>query len=347
MSTGREIVAAVAKGTTWGTPLAAGALDGLLITGEGMGAGAPEDLVSEEAGVGWQQTSEAGDINIEGAVSGFLRYESALWRLIALGMGSASVVQIGVSTAWRHTFDFLDTLLALFGTIAIDKGPEVWEFPSAKVIGFSISGEAGQPVNFEITTRCDALNRNTSGGINNNTTMASVTYRSKALRVLFQHLTFRINAQSAGALASPTDDLQISSFNLSVTRPQSADHVSGQQRIIEPVEDGLPVVTLEFVIPEYIGATHLDRMVAHTALKADLVFDSGVLAGAASQNYDVVISIPQLILTADEAAVAAAAKIPETMSGRCEEAQSAPSGMTGITKPFRLVVHNKQSAAEI
>ncbi len=52
MSTGREIVAAVAKGTTWGTPLAAGALDGLLITGEGMGAGAPEDLVSEEAGVG-------------------------------------------------------------------------------------------------------------------------------------------------------------------------------------------------------------------------------------------------------------------------------------------------------
>ncbi|MEE8109980.1 MAG: hypothetical protein V3T44_03030 [bacterium] len=346
MSTGREIVAAVAKGTTWGTPLAAGALDGLLITGEGMGAGAPEDLVSEEAGVGWQQTSEAGDINIEGALSGFLRYESALWRLIALGLGTDASAVIDTS-AYTHTMDFLDTLSALFGTLAIDKGPEVWEFPSAKVIGFSISGEAGQPVNFGITARCDALNRNTSGGTNNNTTMASVTYRSKALRVLFQHLTFRINAQSAGALASPTDDLQISSFNLSVTRPQSADHVSGQQGIIEPVEDGLPVVTLEFAIPEYAGATHLDRMVAHTALKADLTFDSGVLAGAATQNYDAVISIPQLILTADEAAVAAAAKIPESISGRCEEAQTAPSGMTGITKPFRLVVHNKQSAAEI
>ncbi len=346
MSSGREVVAAVGNGSTWGTAVLAGALDGLLITGEGLGAGAPEDMVAEEAGIGFQQTSEAGDVNIEGTLSGFLRYDSALWRLIALGMGSAGVPSTVDTSARLHTFDFLDTLSGLFATIGIDKGPEVWEFASAKVIGFTISGSVGEPVTFEATLRCDSLARNTSSGTNNNTTMASVTYRSKALRVLMQHLTFRMNAQSGGALGGG-DAINISSFSLSVTRPQSQDHIAGQTGIIEPVEDGLPVVTLEIAIPEYTAATRFDEIVAHTVNKADLTFDSGTLAGAASQNYDLTISIPQLILTAGESAVGGPNKLVQTFSGRCEEAQSAPTGMTGITKPFRALVHNKHVTDEL
>lgn len=345
MATGREIVAAIKKGTTWGTPVAAGALDGLLLTGETLGIGAPEDLAAAEAGVGFQQTSEAGDVNIEGNLSGFLRYDSALWRLIALGMGSASVSVVD-TTGQQHTLDFLDTLDGLFGTLVIDKGPEVWEFPGAKVIGFAVRGEAGRPVTFEVTARCDGLNRNTSSGTNNNTTIANVTYRSKALRVLFQHLTFRLNAQSDAALASG-DAIQISSFVLTLTRPHSADHVSGQAAIIEPTENGLPTVNFEFALPEYSGATHLDRIVNHTALKADLTFDSGVLAGSTSENYKVTLSIPQLVLTGGGAAVSGPDKIPHPLSGRCEEAQSAPAGMAGITKPFRIVATNQHTTAEI
>ena len=346
MSTGREVIVGLKKGVVWGTPVAAGAADGLLLTGEGLGAGAPEDLIAEEAGVGFQQTSEAGDVNIEGTLSGFLRYDSALWRLIALGMGSASARQIAAATAYTHTLDFIDSLDGLFGTVAIDKGPEVWEFPGAKVIGFSISGEAGQPVTFEVTTRCDALNRNTASGANNNTTIAGVTYRSKALRVLSRHLTFRLNAQSGSALASPADDLQITSFTLSVTRPHSADHVAGRQGIVEPTEDGMPAVTLEFALPEYTDAAQLDRVVNHTALKADLTFDSGVDAGSGN-NYTATVSLPQLILTGGDAAVSGPGKIGHSVSGRCEEAQTAPSGMTGITKPFRIAVTNRHATGEL
>lgn len=345
MSTGREIVAAVKKGASWGTPVAAGALDGLLLTGETLGVGAPEDLVAQEAGVGFQQTSEAGDVNIEGALSGFLRYDSALWRLIALGMGQDSASQIGATTAYQHVFDFLDSLDGLFGTLALDKGPEVWEFPSAKVIGFSLRGEAGRPLTFEATARCDALNRNTAAGTNNNTTMGSVTYRSKVLRALFQHLTFRLNAQSGAALAGG-DAVPISSFALSVTRPHAADHVSGQPGIIEPTEDGLPAVAFQFALPEYAGGTHLDRIAGHTRLKADLTLNSGQDAGGGN-NYSLTLSIPQLVLTGGGAAVSAAGKIPHPLSGRCEEAQSAPAGMAGVTKPFRAVAVNQHTTAEI
>jgi len=347
MATGREVVVGVAKGATWGTAVLAAALDGVLITADGMGVGAPEDLVAEEAGIAFQQTSEAGMVDIEGTLDMFLRYESALNRLIALAMGTAGVPATVDVSARLHTFQLNDSLDGIFGTLAIDKGPEVFEFASAKLLGFTITGEAGQPVTITFNKRADSLARNTSSGTNNNTTMGSVTYRSKVFRTLMQHLTFRVNSQSAGALASPADDLKISRFTLQLDRPHSTDHVSGQTGIIEPTEDGgLPVVTFGFDVPEYLGAVQLDRITGHTALKADLTFDSGVLIGSATQNADVVINIPQLILTAGEAPVNSANKITHAMNGRCEQAQTAPTGMT-VTKPFEYLVHNILATDEL
>jgi len=344
MSAGREVIAAVSKGAAWGTAIESGALDGFLITGEGMGAGAPADLVAEEAGIGWQQTSEPGDIDIEGTLSGFLRYDSAVWRLIAAGLGTAGAPSTVDTSARLHTFTPADSLSGIYASVALDKGPEVWDYPSCKVIGFSISGEAGQPVTYEITLRCDSLSRNTSSGVNNNTTMANVTYRSKATRVLMQHLVFRMNVASGSALAGG-DAISISSFNLTVARPHSTDHTAGTKAIIEPIEDGMPVVTLDIAIPEYTVGTRFAEIVSRTANKADLIFTSGTLAGAASQNYQIDIPIPQLVLTAGESNVSAGSKLTQTFAGRCEEAQSAPSGDMG-TKPFRIFVYNKHTADE-
>ena len=346
MAQGREITAAIKKGATWGTPLAAGASDGVLILSEGLGAGAAEDLIAEEAGVPFVEASDRGNVDIEGDVTAFYRYEGALNSLMALAMGTATVTQIGATTAYRHKFDLANTLDGVFGTWVVGKNVSVWEWPSTKISGFTLSGEAGQPPQIEFQMRAHSLNRNTSSGTNNNTTLTSITYRSKTLRALFQHLTFRMNNQSAGALASPTDDVNITRFRLTYTRPIEATHVQGSRFVIEPTENGLPEVGLEVQLPEYTADTFLSDLDARTVKKADLTLDSGVSAGNGN-NYSLLIQFPQLNIVGAEAAVDGAGKIVAPVTLRAETAQSAPTGMTGITKPFHIEVVNKTTAGEL
>lgn len=346
MAQGREVTAAIKKASTWGTPLAAGAGDGVLILSEGLGAGAAEDLIAEEAGVSFVESSDRGNVDIDGTVTAFYRYEGAVNRLMALAMGTATVAQIGTTTAYRHQFDLANTLDGVLGTWVVGKNVSVWEWPSVKVFGFTLSGQAGQPIQIEFRMRADSLNRNTSSGTNNNTTLSNVTYRSKALRALFQHLTFRMNNQGAAALASPADEVKVTRFRLAYARPMDVTHIQGSRFIIEPTENGLPEVRLEIQLPEYTADTFLSDLDARTAKKADLTFNSGVSAGDGN-NYSLLLQFPQLYIVGGEAAVDGAGKIVAPLTLRAEMAQSAPAGMTGITKPFHVETVNKAATGEL
>lgn len=341
MAQGREIVAAIKKASTWGTAVAAGAGDGILIRSEGLGVGAPEDQPSDEAGIAFQELSEQGNVDVAGPLSAFLRYEG-LDVLLALAMGVAGApAQQGTTAAYTNTYALKDKLEGLFATFAVKKTVSVWEWPGLKLSGFTIRGEAGRPLEIEFQAIADKLNRNTSGGTNNTTTIANVTYPDKLNRVHMNQLVARINDQGGAALASPGDDIQIASFALAYSRPMSSDHVGGQPEALEPYEgEGLPVVTLDLAFPQYTDDTYLDDLGAETLKKIDLTFTGATIEGA--EKYKFQANIPQAKIVNGEAAVSGSGKIVHPLNLRLEKAQAAPSGMT-VVNPFEIFVENKRT----
>lgn len=327
MATGRDIIAAFAVGTPWGTAISVNtAGKGVYLLSEGIPLNAPEHLRNEELGHFFIENVDKGNLDFAGDMAAFLRYQG-LDSLIAVAMGTAgSPFQQAGTTAWKHTLKLKDSLAGLFGTLAIDKGVSVWEYPSVKVHGFVITAEAGQPAQITFNMIADDLLR--SGDESpTNTTLASVTYPSTALRLLFDKATFRINAQAGAGLASPTDDVNISRFTLTYNRPLSGLHILGQNTITEPTADGIPEVTLEVGIDEYTADAFLNDLRQATAKKADIYFDSGILAGTAI-NYDFRINLPHLVPREGSAAVGGPGKIPESITFEAIKAASNPTGMT-------------------
>ena len=339
MSTGRDIIAAFGKGAVWGTAVSVDAAGkGAYILSEGLPAKFGEHLRNEELAHAFIENIDKGNVDIAGDVAAFLRYQG-LDTLIAIAMGTAGApVQQGATTAYKHTWKLINSLAGLFGTLAIDKSVSVWEYPSVKVHGFSISCEAGQPAQITFNMIADDLLR--SGDESpTNSSLSSVTYASTALRLLFDKLTFRINAQGGAGLASPTDDVSISRFTLTYNRPLSGLHVLGQNTITEPTADGIPEVTLEVGIDEYTADAFLNDIRQATEKKADIYFDSGIEADTAF-NYDFRISFPRLIPREGDAAIGGPGKIPESVTFEAIKAASNPTGMDD-TGPFYLDVINQ------
>ncbi|MFQ5896241.1 MAG: phage tail tube protein [Nitrospinota bacterium] len=343
MAQGREIVAAAKKASLWGTPVLQGAGDGILILSEGLGAGVPEDLPDESAGLAFVESSDQGNLDIAGSVVAFLRYEG-LDFLLAAAMGSAGTpVQQGLTAAYQNTYSLAGSLDGVFGTLVIDKKVSVWEWPGVKVHGFTISGEAGQPLRAEVLLIADRLNRNTASGTNNQTTVASITYPTRANRVLMSQGKVRVNDQSGAALADG-DAVNVSRFALRYRRPMSQDHVVGSPDILEPTEDGMPSFGLEIAFPEYTEDTYLADLGAETLKKLDLTLTGATIESPYSYQFQV--NIPQAKLVNAEAAVDGAGKIVHPLTFRLEKAASAPAGMT-VTNPFEIVVTNKRTASPL
>lgn len=338
MATGRDITAAFGKGATWGTAVSVDAAGkGAYILSEGLPAKFGEHLRNEELAHAFIENIDKGNVDIAGDVAAFLRYEG-LDTLIAIAMGAAGApTQQGATTAYKHTWKLADTLAGLFGTLAIDKSVSIWEYPSVKVHGFTISAEAGQPAQITFNMIADDLIRSGDGSPTN-TTLSSVTYASTALRLLFDKLTFRINAQGGAALAGG-DAVSISRFTLTFIRPVSGLHVSAQDTISEPTAEGIPEVTLKLGFDEYTSDARLTDLRQATEKKADLVFDSGIEAGT-GYNYSLSLFLPRLVPRDGGAEVSGPGKIAETAIFEVIKAASNPTGMTD-TGPFYLEVINQ------
>jgi len=338
MTTGRDIIAAFAQGTTWGTAVSANAAGkGIYILSEGLPLKSGEHLRNEELAHYFMENVDLGNVDFAGDISAFLRYQG-LDTLIAIAMGTAgSPIQQGGTLAWKHIWKLSNTLTGLFGTLAIDKGVSIWEYPSVKTHGFVITCEAGQPAQITFNMIADDLVRSNDGSPVN-TSLASVTYATNALRLLFDKATFRINAQSGGALGVG-DVVNISRFTLTYNRPKSGLHVLGQTTVLEPTGDAVPDVRLEVGVDEYTTDAFLNDLRLGTAKKADIYFDSGIEAGTA-YDYDFRISLPHLIPVEGSAPLSSAGKIVESVTFEAIKAASNPTGMTD-RGPFYIEVINK------
>ncbi len=341
MSLGKELKAAFKKAATWGQAVAVGADDLLLITKEGI-TYSREQLTDDSAGQAFLQTSDQGLVTCAGDLTAYLRYQG-LEVLLALCLGQAGApARQGETAAYRHELRAAASAAGLFGTLVFHKGAGAHEYPSCKVDGFTLEGEAGQPVTAIFNLVCDQMVINTTGGVNPAAQVAALADPTPLNRVLFRQAEIRLN-DFAGAALSASDAIAPNRFSLSFKRGQKGDHLAGGgDRIAEPLAEGFPEVSLTLEFPTYTSDIYLSALGSDLRKKASLVFTGASIAEG--QNYRLEILLPHLALSNVEAAVDGAGKIKHPITATCLAAATPPAGMTGLTGPLALNLVNARAS---
>ena len=173
------------------------------------------------------------------------------------------------------------------------------------------------------------------------TAMASVTTPDKHNRALFRQGVFRMNAQSGAALASG-DIVKPKEFTLEIERVGMEDqYQAGSQQIIEPLETGKVQVklTLPFNRMDDVNDAYFADWIAETEKKADIIFTGALIEDTYYYYYK--FQFPRLKL--EDVDYPDENIIPASIVLRGLEADTAPTGMTGITKPVQLDIMNKHT----
>jgi len=332
---GSELKFAIKKATEWGTAVACGALNGFLALATGIKRDAGVD-VDDSLGQFWSKDGTPGAVKVDGDLPTYLRYDG-LDLLLALFMGTAGVpTQQGATSAYAYIYDLADNTDGLFATFAKNLKNYVAEVPSLKVAGLTIKGEQGKPLQLIASTIGNNIEYD---GTNDLTSWNNVTIAEVANRIQFAQGEFRMNDQSDIALAAD-DQIGPNSFELTAMRKLTGtygSYVTGgansQDLIDEPVNDGLPEVTLKLQFPKHTGKTRLTDLGNDTRKKMDITFTGALIASTYYRTFK--IELPHLQLKSvdvvDEVGI-----IKEPVEFLVLAASSAPAGMTGITQPFRI-----------
>lgn len=267
-----------------------------------------------------------------------LQYEmGAIGRLTAGLFGTAGTPATLVSGAYKHTFQWADSGSHFF-TFACERPGKIWEVASAVPMGLNIK-LANARLAGSLKLRGNTLINDSA--VNTLTQMDALTYASRASRVHFLHGAFLMNTQAGGALAAPTDVIEVSDMEFDFARDYDAVHVAGATNISQPKEGKAPKITVKITIPR-ASATNLayfDSFTAMTAFKMTAVF-TGVIIGATAYYYSITFGFPRLKLTAPPAAPLEDI-IKCALAFEAEEAAAAPTGMT-YTRPY-MEVQNAQA----
>jgi hypothetical protein len=336
---GMEMRAAMRKAVQWGTAVACGAGDGLLVRPPSVRKRTDMHL-EDSLGVAFPLVQDRGAVAVQGDIPAYLRYDS-LDLPVALAMGETGGAPTQPDGAndpntYRQTFTLAEHLEGLFATFALYVGVNVEECPSLKVSGFTLKGQVGTPVMITFHTLADDLL--TRGTVNTTGGFSGVTCRETGHRVLMSHGTFRLNDQSGAALEA-ADVVHPASFELTFKRKLTGVYAAGQaDRIDEPSTAGVPEVTLKLVFPRYTADTYFADMEAGTLKKMDIVFKGALIDAAYRRTF--ALSFPALALReVDLPKAEGILRHPLTFA--CLAADEAPAGMAGVTKPFRVEVTNR------
>ena len=340
MSTGKEAKAAFAKAATWGEPVLLTSAHALLFTTEKI-TRTREHLPEDSAGQAFVAEADQGLITCGGDLSAYLRFQG-LEALLAMAMGQAGVPQLSGSQTYTHNLRLSDHTDGLFGTLGLYKGLSAHEYPGCKVDGFTITGQAGQPLEVTFNLICDDLNINDVSGVNTGASMAALAQPAPGNRVLMRQGKILLN-DFGGAALTDSDAIAPSSFTLAFKRKLIGEHLAGgQDRISEPSSSGFAEITLNLEFPCYTSDVYLSDLGADTRKKMRLVFTGGQIEE--SYYYGLEILLPHLALTNVEAAVDKAGKIAHPITMNVLGAVSAPAGMTGITQPLAVNITNTRDS---
>ena len=340
---GVEMKYGLKKAATWSTPVAAGALDGLLCLPTGIRAGDAAVEVDDSQGLLWSQDGSVGPVTVEGDLPLYLRYDGCD-LLLALFMGSAGVpaAHAGGTISKDYTYALADHTDGLFATFARHWKNYVEEVRSLKVVALTIKGERGKPL--QLIAKCIG-DASVQDGTNTTVTFANVTLPETANRIMYSQGVFRLNDQSGAALGAG-DVVTPNSFELTATRKISGQYngltigsgTAIRDVIDEPTNDGMPEITLKLTFPRHTAKTRLTDLGSDLRKKMDITFTGGIIEGVIPRFFKIELSHMQYksVDIVDEAG-----NIKEPVEFICHGCSVAPTGMATLTKPFRISGTNK------
>lgn len=340
-TTGREMKGwAFAKfgANSWG--VAASVTKGTRFMGDGGLKFQPTFVEDRSFGETFLGPSDTGDYQpTDISLGGQERYEDFHYCLEALAMGSPATVAIstsavGQTTSWTHVIDLAPSIDGLGATFAMDRRQYVEEITSAKVYGFGETvGEGGV---LEQSFRLLGTAATDISSVNINSTVYGATFPSLGGKMYRNQGTFRMNLQSGGALAA-SDALTVETIEFSFERPQDRSFAYGSKNIIEPADNEFPTPTLSVSFPRMntISANSLRAAIrSSTAYKADCTY-LGVLINS-TDTYKKLYQFPYIELQDFSTPAAGAAQVKPRAMFMIKKPASAPTGMTGVTNPFRI-----------
>lgn len=331
---GVEIKYALKKAVTWGTAVACGAKDGFLALADSVKRAAPVE-VDDSLGQYFSKDGTPGAVTVSGDIPPYLRYDGCD-LLLALFMGSAGVpTQQDATAAYAYTYAFAENTDGLFATFARHMKNYVAEVPSLKIVGLTIKGETGKPLQLVAQTVGNDL---VQDGVNDSTTFNNVTIAETSHRVHFAQGVFRMNDRDDIALAAG-DVIKPSSFELSASRQLTGVYgayttagANKQDLIDEPTNDGPPEITLKLQFPQHTGKTYLTDLGSDARKKMDIVFTGAEIESP--YNRQIKIELPHLQMRSDDV-VTEQGIIKEPLDFICHAIDAAPAGMD-FTQPLRI-----------
>lgn len=343
MSDGRseKLEFGIVHAGTWGSAATIGALNGMYIDSISPLTPVQDQIPFEVMGKDFLDCYHKGNQNIDVTVSGPLNWGNAEWRWIAHAIGDDTYSGTGT-----HTMTLQDES-SVFLTAAATLDDMIIEYESVKATGFTLSQNNGY-WQVELRGIANTINVGTDA-TNSSTNFGNLTYNSGTCGDLleFQETQVLMNDQSdvaldmgTGANACYPNEIIIE-YNGNYARDflTTLDNSSDHFQTSEPQRDGYPECTITMNFPEITSQDEL-----HDFQDGDYKKMRIRIKESASKYVD--ISFPNLrYLQPTVDASGGAGRVPQTLVFQALACSTAPTGMSGITAPFRFTLYNSHTSA--
>lgn len=340
--TGRDMKAvAFAKCATSSWNVAASVTKGIRSASDGGLKHSPVWVEDRSFGETFLGAAEQGDTNPpDVTLQASARYEDHNYILEALAMGSPAAVALVTSAAgqvpsFRHVIDIAPSINGLCATFAVDRQLYVDELVSGKVYGFSESGGSGGVIMQSFRVLGSQVTDISS--VNINSTVHGANFPALGNKVFRKQGVFRMNAQGGGSLVVADAIPSAEALEFTFERPQDRSFGYGSPHILEPIDNDYPEpgFRVTFARMNTVSASSLRAaMRLGTVYKCDWTYTGAFINS--TDRYSKLVQFPYVELQDFETPASGAAAVKPVAMFRAKKAASAPTGMTGVTMPFRI-----------
>lgn len=338
--TGAQTSSALKIATTWGTAVSVGA--GNKFAGEVTPSFGVEELTARTIGSGayWASTATRGRYIPTIQLVADLGYRNNCDVLIAQMMGTAGAPTetTGGQADYLHTITLNTTLNAKYITFVTEtSSTTVYEFPTAAVQNINIKSQS-VPGYVDFTANLLANNILITGPTNNNAAVQAATFTEGTPELAAADYidTYRMNAQSAGALAGG-DQVNITDFDLTINRPQETiGEIKAAAGLSAPTATSYLDGTFTVTIKDHADHTYETLWSAETAEKAKLSIEGTQIGSGVNKRFSVVM--PRMLLVQEPAyAITSEGSNGTTLTFRLLKASANPTGMSSTYPYFEIV----------
>lgn len=305
-----------------------------------------DELTVQQIGTGvtFEDFAARGNFKPTLSLSGDAGYANTMDFIIAAMFGTASISsELTASQGdYRHTITWNTTSNQKYLTCAYESSTTtVIEYPSCSVTSISLNADEAPGI-LQFSAEMIANNAVITSTTNTNADLQAATIHDRERIAFGFDDLFRINTAS-GSTLSGSDNVAITSFALTLNRPQDMiGEIRGSAGNSAPIDTDISTGTLTVTLKELADHTWFTIWSAETPQKATLNIQ-GTQIGS-GQNRAITIYLPRLVLVQEpDYAITSAGVNPVTLTFKIIAASSNPSGMSS-TYPYFEIINTRTAA---